>query len=324
MAGPDRRHAGDKSASPAQEPAPLGTVDSTESPAIAAERARAQNAVGTVPSSRTVMEPALDGAFIGAGGKAYSPTTPHSQIPPILPSDGRKPRGLIIEVNGIMTTGALQLKDMQALADKTGAAVVGIHNSTAGLWMDLKECLNDKLDIGINPPVDTVAHAVYDAVKRGEHPVLVGHSQGALILSRALADVRNRLILEDGMSPAQAEELLWNVRVGTNGGAAKHYVDGPQYAHLVNLLDAVPMATGAGLNAADPLGRPAKGARVRYITEAHLPNNMPPLSDGVSNFLARAVDRTVHGPQDVYWDDFARWVDELGWLDERTAVGGDR
>ena len=43
----------------------------------------------------------------------------------------------------------------------------------------------------------------------GDLPVnLMGHSQGALIISRALNDVRNQLRLEDGYSNKQVESML--------------------------------------------------------------------------------------------------------------------
>lgn len=249
-----------------------------------------------------------DGFFVGANNRLFPADVDFDTITPIVPNNGKASGELLIAVNGIMTRKDLQFADLQDLANKTGASVIGIHNSTDGLWTDLAQCLADKLEIGRNPPVDTTANLLYKAIQTGRRLSLVGHSQGALILSRALLDVRNRLILEDGLSAAAAEEKLKHFQVETYGGAARNFVDGPEYIHYVNLFDLVPMITGVGFHKFSPFVHAGNGAVVHFFSEAHLPSNMPSLfpdhmsfREGIQNWFARSVDRMVHGPQDVYW-----------------------
>jgi hypothetical protein len=199
-----------------------------------------------VPLPEGKADKFYDGAFIGANGRAYSASTPLNQIPPIKPSNGREPTSTIIYVNGVGQTNRGQAGTLQTIADKTGAALIGIHNSTESTFKDLLQSLGDKADIGKNPAVDSVADAVYDSIKSGKPIHIMGHSQGGLIISRALGDVRRRLLVEDGMSKTQAEKLLSNIKVETFGAAASSYPDGPQYVHYINRVDPVPVLFGLG------------------------------------------------------------------------------
>lgn len=212
------------------------------SPTVTGRFARA--ALAPLPEGRP--DTFYDGKYVGAGGTAYNTTTPLDQIPPIRPNNGKVASETIIYVNGISNNKADQTRDMQTIANSTGANIIGIHNSTQGTIKDLIQSLGDKTDIGTNLAVDSVANTVYDQIKQGKTIHLMGHSQGALIISRALSDVRRRLIAEDGMSGSQASRLLNNVKVETFGGAAGSYPDGPQYVHYVNRVDAVPALVGLG------------------------------------------------------------------------------
>lgn len=210
-------------------------------------------------------------------------------------------------INGIMTDLKLHANDMQALAN-TGVNVVGIRNATRGMVMDLWQCIKDKLNLGTNPSVTTAANTIYDTLQAKGSLHLIGHSHGALILSRALLDVRNRLILEDGLTPQQAEETLSRVKIETYGGSANRFIDGPQYTHYVNKYDAVPMLTGVGMDWLNPFGRVGKGAVMKVFNEVGVVQNMPGIRPegltimrGLSNFFARFVDRTTHGVQDLYF-----------------------
>jgi hypothetical protein len=115
--------------------------------------------------------------------------------------------------------------------------------------------------------VDTLADTVYEEITAGRTVNLMAHSQGALITSRALQDVYNRLRIEDGLSRAATERLLSRVRVETFGGAAGSYPDGPRYVHYVNRRDPVASLFGLG-PVANPLVRPGRGAVVHRFDEA--------------------------------------------------------
>ncbi len=210
----------------------------------------------------------FDGLFVGAGGRTYAPSTPLAQVPGVLPSDGRVPVGTIVYVNGISTTKDGQFGSLQQIADRTGARVVGIHNATQGGFVDVLQSAGDTLDIGHNPAVDTLADTVYEEITAGRTIHLMAHSQGALITSRALTDVYQRLRVEDGLSRREAERVLARVEVETFGGAAGSYPNGPQYVHYVNRRDAVPGLFGLG-PFANPLVHPGRGAVVRRFSEGH-------------------------------------------------------
>lgn len=187
-----------------------------------------------------------DGVLVGAGGQTFPPGTPLSQVPGVTPRNNPNPTETFVYVNGISNTKDQQFNSMQAIADKTGAKVVGVHNATEGMVTDLAQCVKDKLDKGKNPAVDTLADTVYSELKAGHDVHLFAHSQGALVTSRALNDVANRLRIEDGMSKADVEKAMSKLKVETFGGAAAHFPDGPQYVHYVNNKDIVPTWFGQG------------------------------------------------------------------------------
>jgi hypothetical protein len=187
-----------------------------------------------------------DGVLVGAKGATFTPGTPLSQVPGVTPRNNAHPTGTLLYVNGINNDKDKQFASMQQLADRSGAKVIGVHNATEGMVSDLSQCVTDKLDKGKNPAVDTMADTVYSELKAGRGVHLVAHSQGALVTSRALNDVSNRLRIEDGMSSAQVEKAMSNIKVETFGGAAAHFPDGPQYVHYVNKNDMVPTWFGQG------------------------------------------------------------------------------
>ncbi|PTL84549.1 hypothetical protein [Vitiosangium sp. GDMCC 1.1324] len=202
---------------------------------------------GSKPSDKV-----FDGQFVGAGGQTFPPGTPLSQIPGVTPRNNPNPTKTVIYLNGIMTDKAGQSSDLQAIADKTGAKAVGIHNSTEGFFTDLAQCVKDKLDKGTNPAVDTLADTLYSELKAGRDVQLMGYSQGGLITARALFDVERRLRIEDGMSKGDTEKLMSKLSVETFGAASTKYPDGPKYVHYVNNRDIVPTFTGLG-GSVDPL-----------------------------------------------------------------------
>lgn len=220
----------------------------------------------------------FDGHFVGAGGRTFSPDTRLSDVPAVTPAGGARNNETLIYVNGIRTDVRGQANSLQAIADQSGSRVVGIHNATQNSAVDLLQSLGDKLDIGNNPAVDTLADTVYNELRAGREVHLLAHSQGAIITSRALQDVKNRLIAEDGMSRRDAEQLLSNVKVETFGGASRRFPDGPQYVHYVNRNDGVPQAFGlrSWLN---PFAHAGRDAVTHYFREGR-----PLVSHGFEQF----------------------------------------
>ncbi|KFE70458.1 hypothetical protein [Hyalangium minutum] len=226
----------------------------------------------------------FDGKLMGAGGQTFNPGTPLSQIPGVTPKNNPNPSETILYVNGIGDTKDKQAGSLQSIADATGAKLIGVHNATEGQAADVLQCINDKLDKGTNPAVDTLADTIYSELKAGRSVHVMGHSQGGLITSRALGDVARRLRAEDGLSQADTEKMLGKVNVETFGAAAWSYPDGPKYVHYVNDKDLVPGLFGLGAGALD---KPGKDAVVKHfsagsnmgeshgLTSSYLPARIP-------------------------------------------------
>lgn len=225
---------------------------------------------------------AVDGYYLGAGGRVYPPSTPLSRVPRVVPGpDSEVPRTgeTIIYVNGISTNTASQAASLQDIADHTGANVIGVRNATAGFVSDIGQSIGDTFGIGDNPAVETMADTVYEEIKAGRPVHIMAHSQGALVTSRALIDVRNRLLVENGifsLNPARRREaiarteaMLGRVKVETFGGAAGSFPDGPQYVHYVNTKDPI---TVLGQRPEPPLARPGRGAVVYRFSDASNPH----------------------------------------------------
>ena len=226
--------------------------------------------LGNLFGSDKPADSAFDGKLVGAHGQTFEPGTPLSDIPGVTPKFFNDTATTEIYTNGIETTLQGQGAEMQALADSTGAKVVGIHNATDGLVTDLAQCLTDKADIGTNKAVDSLADTVYSELKQGHDVHMVGYSQGGLDTARALFHVQQRLEAEDGMSPGQAEQAMSHIKAETFGAASFKYPDGPQYVHYVNNADAVPTLTGLG-GSIDPLEfakQAGKGAVIHRYTDA--------------------------------------------------------
>lgn len=229
----------------------------TVSPAVASQRTAPVAAARATPLPPGQPNKAYDGQLIGGDGNAYPAGTSLTDVPPTRPTNGPA-KGTLIFVNGMGESRASNKNQLQTMANGTGMNVVGVYNATEGSVKDLIQAAGDKLDLGTNKCVDALSDLVYSKLKAGEPVRIAGHSQGALITSRALSDVKNRLMLEDGLSEAEATAKMGKIGVETFGGAAAEYTDGPRYVHYVNRSDFVPMALGVGRPGSDP----GKGAKV--------------------------------------------------------------
>jgi hypothetical protein len=228
-------------------------------PASSTNRAQGAAPVAPVPEPAGQSNKAYDGKLLGGDGRFYSPSTRVEDLPAVRPSNGAEPKGTTIFVNGVGGKPDGVLNQMQQYANASGNQVVGVYNATEGFVKDIFQSGKDKFDLGKNPAVDTLADLIYSKVTAGENVQVMGYSQGGLITSRALEDVRNRLMLEGGMSKGEAEQAMSRITVETVAGAGSHFVDGPKYTHYVNKADVVPNLFGVR----SPFSDPGRGAEIR-------------------------------------------------------------
>jgi hypothetical protein len=225
-------------------------------------------------------------------GKDGQPLPPEERTLP-LPV-GRLGDELVFYVNGINTDLEKQMDDMERIAAH-GKQVIGIHNATAGQIWDLAECVTDKLNVGKNPAVTTVKNMLKICHDTGTRLTLVGHSQGALVCSRALWELKNEA-LEQGLTEDWFATQYADVHVETAGGAAYTYPKGPSYHHKVNQYDLVPMLAGVGS------GLPGTDTGTDEPVETFQRIQAPYRKETDSNYdiMMNFVDRTVHGTEVYY------------------------
>jgi hypothetical protein len=152
---------------------------------------------------------------------------------------------------------------LETAAEQTGTNVVSFQRSVASQVQDLTELLETR-GKGFSGSVDALADTISKELDSGRPVHLMAHQEGAIVLSLALQQLKKRFMIEQGMSTAQAEAKLENVRVETYGGMAPQFPDGPQFVHNVNTADKNVKAMAA--RALDELSS-GRGAVVRTFTD---------------------------------------------------------
>jgi hypothetical protein len=202
-----------------------------------------------------------DGYFIGAGGVPVGPLASHFGVKALMPANG-KSDGLALFVNGVLNTKEGQVESMKALANTSGMAVIGLHNATHGFIRDTLQSAAEKVGMK-NTATAELKTAISLSLARGNPIHLVAHSQGALVVTEALADAKRTLMDQEGLTLVQAEMKLHKlVTVETFGGAAAQYPDGPKYVHYVNTQD--PVATWLGASDVGAPRREVGSTRARW------------------------------------------------------------
>lgn len=214
--------------------------------------------VGDFIQGRSDDKP-FDGHHVYPDGTTRPPNSP-------LERNGDAP--VVLHVNGITNDVADQTGALAAVEAATGgeAQVIGIHNATEGMLRDLGQAALDTAGKGHNPAVDSLADTIVSELEAGRPVHIMAHSQGGLITSRALDQVRQQLMMEGGMTQEQAEAAMGDIRVESFGSAAPSWPDGPQYVHYVNRLDPVPGALGLGPGIPG-VGNPGRDAVVHHFNE---------------------------------------------------------
>lgn len=253
-----------------QEAAP-GAAAAAKTPARALDVGSFTRAQAVAPMPEGGPDKAYDGALVGGDGRAYPAGTRPQDVPPVKPNNGKTPTGTLIFVNGVgEQRSSFTNSELQEIANGTGQNVVGLYNATEGKGTDILQAAGDTFDIGKNKATDSLSDMVYQQIKAGQPVRIMAHSQGALITANALKHAENRLMLEDGMSKAEAQRRMGLVSVETFGGAAPNWIDGPRYTHYVNKADIVPTWLGVGRPFFTHAGQ---GATVKTFDDKNDPHN---------------------------------------------------
>jgi Mg-chelatase subunit ChlD len=237
-------------------------------PAGASERRSQRSPLRVTNAAQQHDPPEWDGRFVGINpdntlGWTYDSGTPAGSVPPVRPVNGSPApasRETIWYINGVNTSFAGQFATLQSIANHTGQPVIGVRNATAGLAHDVGQSYQDFLRGPMNPATRTLSLALESELKAGRTVHLMGHSQGALIISRALLELRDRLLRGGAYDDCQLLKLLNRVKVETFGSPASLFIDGPSYIHTCNLEDPIcnpDVKFGGIINGIDSLGRNA-------------------------------------------------------------------
>jgi hypothetical protein len=201
----------------------------------------------------------LDGAIIGGNEKLTSGRVPLSQVRGFVSTKVLEgPRVRLIDVNGVRTDAKVHAQHLQLIADRFAAAglnveVVGLHNGTDGTVRDFVQVAKDITTFGRghNQSTGNLRDQILYAIDHGEQLNLLGHSQGAIIMSRALIEAKTELVVERKLTDVQADALVGaHVTLTTYGGASACYID--PVLHVYNPHDIVASSLGAGLKKGVP------------------------------------------------------------------------
>lgn len=191
---------------------------------------------------------------------------------------------VIFYVNGIKNEPEDHCETLQAIANVTGAVVIGVMNETHGTVADVWESVGDILSLKLeraatrfgleqvefasgSQAATTLANIIVERRRAGKKVELWAHSQGGAITSLALHRAVRRLEQEGQWPPTeQAPEDAINVVTLASAAPAWRSGDkpvGPRYRHFVHRQDLTPMLFGIGA----PLRRPVIGgyAQLTYF-----------------------------------------------------------
>lgn len=143
-----------------------------------------------------------------------------------------------------------------------------------------------------------------EGISSGLNTTLVAHSQGAIIVKRALDEVREQLAAK-GLSAEQIDKALTQVLVITVGGASRTSDPSSQYLYVSNTKDTVPSALGVLSLGAEPS---ADSVNIVFSEKLDPTGKLPPWFHGIANLFARYVDNTVHGFEQVYLPAYEKFV----------------
>lgn len=243
-------------------------------------------------------EQAINGFFIDGAGIAHPPDRTLTSLTPLLPTTEAEAVDCILYVNGIKTDYERHFGDMQALAN-SGAAVIGLHDSTEGGSADALRFFQSRYTAKETPAIVTLRNCIRKALSSGQPLHLAGHSRGAQNIAVALALEITHCLNQHGSTITRERATL--LKVETFGGAAPFYPDGPQYIHMDNIFD--PVSSIYGLLSKHGLTRKgtSPGANAIHIRLRTANLNFKSFITANSDAGVDSIDRLVHNPRSIYF-----------------------
>lgn len=241
---------------------------------------------------------------------------------------------VIFFVNGIRVGWESHCDNLAQIANKTGAVVIGVYNSTEGAVKDIWQTAWDRFTVqventlaewGIDKTVEmhdnkaatTLMNAVIQRVRQGKHVEVWAHSQGgavtALALTRALRQLHaegHYPVMRDGIEYPEA------ITIVTFGSAASQWPrglwpDGPIYTHYVHVRDATPSALGVGAwGGYTTVGEPRAGGDAQMVFfdgeppqgSTETPSFIPIDPDDADVGFLDLDPQKYHGSDEVYFE----------------------
>jgi len=229
------------------------------------ERSAAAQRAGWSRNAEIPLTIEDDGAYVDAYGEVLPSSMDVNDVHGLVPEDGSKPLNKTVFINGIAQSRGEMNGMMQQISNMTQTEVVGLYNATEGWMKDALQTVGDRLDLGDNPAVEALKNVILDQVRDNEPLRVVGYSQGSVIASRAIQDVKD-VLRGEGMSEADVQAKLRElIQVETFATGHSHYPDGPSYVHHMNRADPITLFSFYALGEKNPLVDPGDDAAVHWF-----------------------------------------------------------
>lgn len=175
----------------------------------------AVNAGRPLPVSQAELDAAISaGGDDGHGAVAGPADVKGPGVKPAVPALVG-PDETWLFVNGIVETRAMARATADRVSNLTDRKVTVMYNGSLGMGMDLAECLLGRTLDTSSRPSENLANRVEEQLRLGRVVVLLGHSQGGIIVSNAV-----RILVARGKANEAVRESLRRLEVYTFASAA--------------------------------------------------------------------------------------------------------
>jgi len=131
-------------------------------------------------------------------------------------------------VNGIVETKAMARASARLITDLTGRAVTVVYNPSLGVGMDLAECLLGRTLNTASRPSEGLADLVQGQLALGRVVVLLGHSQGGIIVANAVRMLCARAAADAGVRASLRRLEVYTFASAADEAPSVPSADGPR------------------------------------------------------------------------------------------------